>query len=64
MSEEVDVDDRTIEKLLEGIEEGYNLQLEVLLESIYDLQEFIQEKGYTEKEYISWVDKKKKRTLN
>ena len=50
--------------LLEGIEEGYNLQLEVLLESIYDLQEFIQEKGYTEKEYISWVDKKKKRTLN
>jgi hypothetical protein len=64
MSEEVDVDERTIEKLLEGIEEGYNLQLEVLLESIYDLQEFIQEKGYTEKEYISWVDKKKKRTLN
>ena len=64
MSEEVDVDERTIEKHLEGIEEGYNLQLEVLLESIYDLQEFIQEKGYTEKEYISWVDKKKKRTLN
>ena len=64
MSEEVDVDERTIEKLLEGIEQGYNLQLEVLLESIYDLQEFIQEKGYTEKEYISWVDNKKKRTLN